>query len=793
MSVSAQELDTLKETYPNPQAYKAFAGLNLTTPQFISGNRANMFTTHEEHVVGTINPETPNYATSFEKPYGKYTDSYKIADADYLVVAAIPKYEKFPMFNYVYVVKNVKTNVYDIVYMQHYETLAENRGYLRPYTEADYFKPGQTIPKGTTMLRSESHDLYGNYRYGFNARVIGLSIPETEEDGILICKEFAEEHLSFYDFSIYFVPLNNNDILLNLYGDDNEYKCIPDLGEKIKNGILYAKRTINYQNATAELTNNALKHIFTSDSVCHGNGYIADIDVWINDPEQFLNSGNKSQIYKYYMEQMEYYQTIFNVLDPIVNTNKRSNWQYTHMLIDLYDQARNYLSKNTHFDENNNTFEFGMLKIVVYEKKTALDGFKITDRYGSKGVITHVRPRKYMPRDKFGNVADMVVSPPSCIARANVGQEYEPEYMFIADEVGKRIVNLWKSGKQEAAIKLLLEFFDYAQPNEAAKLREFIAKPNSVARVAEMMDDIEKHGIILIEEPFDGNISPENLMGLYTKFKIHPDKVIVAREFKDTTTFLPLGNNNVAQQQNIKNYAAEANSKLDNHLFVNGAEAFNGVTPFDKYIKPQQHKGYTEVPVTNMIGKTADGKIKVIEKLDEAAHTKLMAKLSDSVVNAYIDEESGLLIREFESENPVVIGKKYYVLLKQMPDEKFSARSMGNVNQLGIPTKSGKQSKQYTPFSTNPIRSGEMESDNLFTRLDPEIVHRYMATHSTNPALCEKLGEMLLTSDPFKLHDLDIKDEEICDDVPAIMFHTCMYMCGIEIHPIYEKDRIITD
>ena len=74
-----------------------------------------------------------------------------------------------------------------------------------------------------------------------------------------------------------------------------------------------------------------------------------------------------------------------------------------------------------------------------------------------------------------------------------------------------------------------------------------------------------------------------------------------------------------------------------------------------------------------------------------------------------------------------------------------------------------------------------MENDINFVRVPNEIVHRYMATHSQNPELREKLGAMLLTEDPFKMHDLPIRDEDIKDDVTALMFHSALYSIGIEI------------
>jgi len=137
----------------------------------------------------------------------------------------------------------------------------------------------------------------------------------------------------------------------------------------------------------------------------------------------------------------------------------------------------------------------------------------------------------------------------------------------------------------------------------------------------------------------------------------------------------------------------------------------------------------------------------------------------------------------------VIIGRKHYLLLKQTPDDKFSVRSLGSTNQVGIPNKPGKQGNLMSPYSKSAIRNGEMESDNLFTRVNHEMVHRYIATHSTNPEMRERLNVMLLTEDPLELHDIPIRSEDIKDDVPAVMLHASLFSIGIEIKPIYSKAK----
>jgi hypothetical protein len=771
-----QDLDYANRCFPNEEAYKIMLEGNLTLPEFVSANRLQMQSLQLSHHVSLLEPETPNLATSFEKPYGKYTDSYYVAPADFRVISVIPKFVNISRFNYLYVVQNMLTKVYDVIEVKHYACLSEDRGYLRPYTDGDKYKPGDIIHKGSTVYRSASHDEYGNYRYGVNPRCAYISLPENEEDGIVIRAGYREK-FSFYDMRKTPISINRNQNLLNLYGDDKTYKCFPDIGEEVKDGILYAKRSINYANIAAECTDTSLRHILTNDEVCKGGGVVGDIDIWVNDKEEFEGSENKSQLLKYYRACVDYYTKVYNVLDPIVDAPARNKTQYTRKLRWFFEQARNYLEKNVIWMNNNNNIEFAYIEIFTYEKKYATDGYKITDRYGSKGVITYVCPDEYMPRDELGNVADLILSPPGVIARANPGQLYEQEFNFIAGEVTKRITRLPTIKEKEA---LLVDFVMTANSDEGIALKSFLKTKNPAEKV-QFFKDIEEHDIILCKEPFDGQISPDKLELLYRKYNVAPTPVLICREFVDTMTALPL--ENVAKAKIDGNYVIPQTEIGFNKRQLDVAGKNKGVTPFD--IKKGEKYVNTELAVAPDGNGTFDT-IDLYKYRSNAVNNKTAKP--GSCVKAWINDQ-GMLVRQYKSFNPVVIGKKYYILLKQMPDEKFSARSVGSTSQIGVPNKTGKQSKLMSPYAKNAIRLCEMDNDVNFCRIDPEIENRFMATHSVNPELCERLGAMLLTEDPFELHDLDIKNEDIKNNAPALMMHSALYSIGHEINDIYEDDK----
>jgi hypothetical protein len=784
MAITVEQLDKINKLYPNTKAFQLLTGPTLTFPQFVSGNRTNMFTTHLEHCVTLDNPESANFSTGFEKSFGKYTDSYKVAEADFLIVAIITKNENVGRFKYYYIVQNIHTKVYDVIEVSHYECLNESQGFLRPYIEADKYVVGNIIRKGTVIYKSNNHDEFGNYRYGNNANCCYISLQENEEDACVVSEEYCER-TTWHNFDKIPITIQKNQILLNIYGDDLIYRCFPDIGEPVKDGIIYAKRSINYSNAAAELTDKALQIIVSDDEVCSGKGYVADIDIWVNDRDEFIDSGNKSQIYKYYMMSVEFYTKIYTLLDPIVNAKRKEKVQYTHKLRNLFEQARNYLDINIQWLNNNNSFEFAYIVITTYEKKKLDKGFKITDRYGGKCIISDVWPKERMPKDMYGNVTDIIFSPPSTVARANPGQLYETEYNFISEVIRKRM-NLLPTVNEK--LYLLIQFMLIVNKEEGEALQTYISRLNDIQK-REFTDDIDANGIYIIQPPFMGTISIKNLEQLYNTFNVHPGPITIQCEFKDKYTGLLIENKKIPIRK--ANLALNKNEDKPYEYIYSGGikdvtgKALTDVTPFDfKEDEDYIQSKYMVVPnyMMNEFYLT-DASLKQQIPITQI---KKNEQFSVKKVRAYINQ-NGFLVREYQSKSPIVIGKKYIMVLKQNPDDKFSARSLGSTNQVGIPNKPDKRTNLMSPYSKSSIRNGEMENDNFFIRIPPELVHRYVSTHSTNPRMIEAMATMLLTEDPLTFHNIPIKNEDIKDDIPALMLHATLFSMGIQIIPIYKK------
>lgn len=772
MALSKEELDALNEKYPGENAAKALTGANLTLPQFVSTSRINLFNSHLEQFVMVKDPETPLVFTGYEKAYGTYTDSYKKAESDVKVIDVISKFDAISRFNYIYITQDILTGVYDVVQVDHCEKMSESHGYIRPITEGDMYMPGSIIPKGSTIYKASSKDEYDNYRYGVNAKVAYISIPETEEDGIVFSESFSKKTV-FYTVEKTDIILNVNDVLLNVYGDDFSYKSFPDIGNEIKDGILCVKRKINYGNAASELTNYALQHVVANDEVFYGDGKVTDIDIWVNSKEEFENAGNRQQILLYYYAIYEYNKKINQALGSIVNNKKN---KYTSKLRWVYEQSRNYIDTNIKWSSNSSNFEFALITITTHKEINLLEGYKTTDRYGGKGVICHIWPDEYMPYDEYGNKAEVILSPPGIIARANIGQLYEHELNFISEEIRKR---LDKIESLDDKITYIVQFVTFVNENEGLALQSYLNKLNKFKK-EKFFESVRNDGIFLHELPFGGNLSLSKIKFLYEFYNVKPSKVRMSREFTGgRTNIKPKFKKAIPLIDKDLEFSIYNNDLYDDEGFIDA-----GITPYDlKKGESWVGDGYEYIP-------DGEGGYEAIKTKD--IYQMLQAFYSDKTplpeeTEAYM--KNGVLVRTFNSIRPVVIANKYMLVLKHVPEGKFSARSVGSMNQVGIPNKPGKNISGTAPYSSTAIRFGEMELNNSLIRVEPEIVHRFMATHATNPGLRAQLVEMLLTKDPLEIHDLDIESEDIMDDVPALMTDAFLFSIGIEISETPKEEK----
>lgn len=91
----------------------------------------------------------------------------------------------------------------------------------------------------------------------------------------------------------------------------------------------------------------------------------------------------------------------------------------------------------------------------------AVAGDKITNRFGSKGVIGKVVDNDKMPRTEDGHVIDVILNPSSVIARKNLPQVAEVNLSRISAEVWRRVDSMSRKASDYPLIQALLDKYLY--------------------------------------------------------------------------------------------------------------------------------------------------------------------------------------------------------------------------------------------------------------------------------------------------------------------------------------------
>lgn len=805
MSVELSDLENINKKFSNTKANPDnwdrmyCAGLMFNT-RMNSGSRLIMSSAFESQAIIPNHPDFPKIYTGYENAFGRYADSIVKSDKNYKVVGIISKFPNLPRHIYFYIVQDILTGVYDIIEIKHYESYAEAHGHVKPQTDGDLFPIGSVIPEGKILASAPTRDKNGNYCTGFNAKVAYVSLTDDEEDGYGMREGFAKE-TTYMQIEELNNTINKNIITCNIYGNEEEYKSFPDVGEDIENGIICVNRQVNYGFAASETTKASLAKILESDVTLHGKGKIIDIDVFINDEEELKNNACRNQIMKYWLISKIYHQKIIDELGKIVN-NKNNKWTYRLQM--LYERSKDFMNPDIQFSSNNGVFEFGFIKFTTAYEASLIEGSKITDRAASKGVICHIIPDEMMPRDKWGNVADIIQSPPSIVGRANSEQTYESEKNFISFFVRRKMAEATKLGvqKQFAILYDYLEYIDKVQADELKVIFDNCSEYDQIEYIA----DVIANGIYIRQGPTN-NMSYEQICYLYDKYKIKPDRVRIQRTIKKhgyNSALMIDKDDDDLMFTILKNKKGEIINELITPQKLEEDKAKNK----EKY--GDNDYAYTTTFALPNGNKPEDG-IHFVDMSDEEK-PKFLGEIRRKSIDELIDEswsDKTYIVKEdkdtitlsFLTQGPVIIAEKFFLILEHVPDGKASARYIGTTNPLGLPNKSGKSENEDTgAYGTSPIKYGEMEVNNALIRVDPKIVFRYLSEVAVNPELRNILCRILLYDDPLTLHNIDVPITDKCDNIPAKELNAYLFCLGIEImndesEDIYSEfdDRFYSD
>lgn len=370
----------------------------------------------------------------------EYDIIYKELETENIEVLTVPTYNKLhPYFGFKFIIEEELINS---------------------------LSPGDFIEKGTIFAYPPTYDKEnGDYCFGKNLNVALMSIDDTAEDGVVLSRS-AAEMLKFSLFEEREISVGNDSFLLNLYGDDDEYKPFPEIGEHINpDAVVVASRKFDPDYAPALYGKKELRRfnpIFDNCVYTRGmKGCVIDVKVYYsNKKKKMLPKDMDTLLDKYANAYLRFAKDIvdtYNKLNEDYKLVTQEELLVSKELNRLIVECKNLLVSSTptskiHKMYRKNRLDLYKVEFVIeYEMTPASPGYKSSGLNGDKGVTVSIWEDEDMPVDEDGVRAHVIVDSGSTVSRLNIGRLYERYFNAASRKVKMLITNEIKrvSGKEE--------------------------------------------------------------------------------------------------------------------------------------------------------------------------------------------------------------------------------------------------------------------------------------------------------------------------------------------------------
>ena len=492
-----QELNARDETLMNsPSLY----GISmLTFPRYINAMRAVMFTGHNKQSLVPCNPDMPYVFTGEEKSVGDNSTGYRKTKTKLTVYRKVEKFKDLldhPRY-YQLFVYDPKEDMYDVIERKELEDLTETFGFNYNNQEIDKYEEGDTIKKGTILDKSTSYDKDMLFGYGQNVVTMYTLDPYTSEDAAVISRSFSKRFTTIETEEVE-IKLNDNDFMLNLYGDEYDYKPLPEIGEHC-NGILGAIRTQFNNQILYDFKNENLRRRQASDRTIFVNGKyeIVDYEIFSN-ADEIVDTEFNRQINHYLRSQIEYYQEIYDICTEI----KKSGSKFSQNIRYLRKRAKDMLDTESKWKEGDAAFSDMVIKVTIRRERELSSGQKITGRYGNKSVISEIREDEDMPFTEDGRRVDLLINLLAIINRTTAFAIYELCITSICWQTRQRMKAMETIEDKENLLFEMIGMFNEVQRDKLLKTYE---KKNDSEK-NEIIQDAIDNGIYIHISPIKETI-----------------------------------------------------------------------------------------------------------------------------------------------------------------------------------------------------------------------------------------------------------------------------------------------
>lgn len=524
------QLKEAHERFDNDKEKMLGVCLNQPNEPGNSASRKLMTATHSTHRINLNRPEIPLLSTGYESKFGKHSSSILKLDSDQRIIAKIEKFSKNLGHHYYLIVINDK-NEMDVIERISYHHSTETYGYMYDNHFMDSVGVGDVMKKDSIIRTSNAFDEYNNYMNGINLDCIYMALDINTEDPVVI-SESAKKKLAGPMIRKVEIIINDNDIPLNLYGDINNYKIFPDIGEEIQGGVLAGIRKENKDEAFFTQAIDRLNDVMINDITYKLSGRILDINVYSN--KQLREGETEDDLYNCYEGQLKYYidddkRFCSEFIECMRGYIDNSNYIKSHKLSKMYHVCEQKLA-GLQCIKDNKVFSNILVEIFVYTENELHVGDKISNRYGGKGVISKILPDELMPKLEGSNKhADLIWNQATCVNRLNNGQLIETSLNYIS----KHLLMFMDTHLMHAdeCLNMIIDFYKSVSDDYGSYLEKYIetcCDDEEMELIVGSLITENDEGLYLCVKPMTEALSLDQLREIYKKFPwIKPKELLV--------------------------------------------------------------------------------------------------------------------------------------------------------------------------------------------------------------------------------------------------------------------------
>lgn len=365
-------------------------------PGTVSASRAQMFGSHLGQSLVIEGSTERRTQTGMEAEFGKYTLSVKMPCNGRIIKIITRHKQSYGKDSLdinpetVVIFENDATKEIDVLVLTNYCTFHQYIGFqYKPTKHINDLVVGKYIAEGKKFLDSPSVTEDGGYKYGIELNTVFMTHPAVAEDGILICSDVLPK-LRFKTYETRVVEWGSKYFPLNIYGDDDNFKAFPEIGEIIRDdGLLCALRTHDDSLAAVEQSLKSLKvvdAIFDRSVYVPGGGRVVDVkitrsDNGIDKPEKTM----EDKLKKYETARHSFYKEIISEWRRLKHT-QGDGLSITPEFHRLVVEALAYTETNekmkiTKLYRKSPLDEYNLEFVIEYDVTPTI-GYKLTDCAG---------------------------------------------------------------------------------------------------------------------------------------------------------------------------------------------------------------------------------------------------------------------------------------------------------------------------------------------------------------------------------------------------------------------------